>query len=115
MIIVTIIDSLKDKTTPLYHQIMTNFIDKITTQEEIVTLEIIRAQYKWKVNDRIKHLEELLVNITNSEINNNTLLTMDLTMELDDLLEITLSEMRNHTILFQSILNKQKRTHEYFW
>ena len=30
-------------------------------------------------------------------------------MKLDDLLEITLSKMRNHTTLFQSILNKQKK------
>ena len=33
---------------------------------------------------------------------------MNLKMELDDLFETTFSEMRNHTQLFQSILNKQK-------
>ena len=87
---------------------MTNFIDKLTIQEEIVSLEIIKAKHKWKFNDRIHQLEDQLINITQMEINNDTLLTMDLNTELDILLENTLSEMRTHTILFQSILNKQK-------
>ena len=55
------------------------------------------------------HLQELLVKIKNLEFSTNTLLTMDLTMELDDLLEITLSEMRTHTNHFQSILDKQQK------
>ena len=64
----TIIDSLKDKNLPLYHQILTHFIEKITIQEEISTLEIVTSQYKWKVNDRIKHLEEQLATSTQLEI-----------------------------------------------
>ena len=104
----TIIDSLKDKTSHLYHQIITNFIDKLTVQEEIVSLEIIKAKHNWKVNDRIQELEDTLINITQNEVSNNTLLTMDLNTELDNLQEYTLSEMRTHTILFQTTLNKQK-------
>ena len=58
----------------------------------------------WEIN----HLEEKIFNIENSELNLEALLNMDLTMEVDELLEITLSEMRSHTKLFQSKLNKQK-------
>ena len=87
---------------------MSNFIDKLNVQEKTVSLEIVREQYKWEIDDRIAELEIKLADITNYEINIDTLLDMDLTMELDELLEITFSEMRNRTQLFQSILNKQK-------
>ena len=87
---------------------MSNFIDKLNVQEEIVSLEIIREQNKWKINDRIAEPEVNLADIKNSEINIETLLDMNLNMELDELLEVTFSEMRTHTQLFQSNLNNQK-------
>ena len=108
MIRFTTIDALKDKNSPFYYELMSNFIDKITVEEEIVSLEIVREQYKWKVNDRIAELEVKLADIKNSEINIDTVLDMNLNVELDDLLEITFSEMGNHTQFFQSKLNKQK-------
>ena len=36
--------ALADKESPLYHKLMSNFIDKINVQEEIVSLEIVREQ-----------------------------------------------------------------------
>ena len=62
---------------------MTNFIDKLSVQGEIVSLEIIKANHNWKVNDRIQELEDTLINITKNEVSNNTLLTMDLNTERD--------------------------------
>ena len=57
MIRFTTIDALKDKNSPFYYELMSNFIDKINVQEEIVTLEIVKEQYKRKINDRISELE----------------------------------------------------------
>ena len=87
---------------------MTKFIEKINIKEEVVTLELVKEQYMWKIDDRINYLEDKLADIKISEINIDTLLTMELTMEPDELLEVTFSEMRFHTKLFQSNLNKQK-------
>ena len=68
--------------------------------------------FRWKINNRIAELEDKPADIKNSVINIDTLLTMDLKMEFDELLEVTLSEMRIHTQIFQSSLNKQKFKHE---
>ena len=100
----TTIDALTGKESPFYHKLMSNFIDKLNVQEEIVSLEIVREQYKWKINDRIADLEVKLADIKNSEINIDILLDM----KLDELFEVKFSEMRTHTQLFQSNLNKQK-------
>ena len=41
-----------------------------------------------------------------------TLLTLDLHTDKDDLIEVVLSEMRIHTNPFQTELNKQKKDHK---
>ena len=57
----------------------------------------MRDKYKWKVNDRIKQLEDLLCQLMTEELDNGHILSLCLIMELDDVLEVTLSEMWNHT------------------
>ena len=68
----------------------------------------MREQYKWKINERINILEEELLNIKNSELDIATILTIDLSVDYDELLVVVLLNMRAHRKLFQSELNKQK-------
>ena len=66
-------------------------------------------KYGWHVEDRLKILNEELIVLKN-ELEMGTLLTMDLDTDKDELIEVVLSDMRIHTNLFQTELNKQKRT-----
>ena len=84
-----------------------NFSSKVWIQEEIVGLELLRHQLDWKVGERISLLESELENLAEAEISNEDILKMDLNMEIDELLEITLCEMRNHTKLFEKDRNKE--------
>ena len=54
-----------------------NFYKKINIQEEMVSLEIMRDKHKWKVEDRVKQLKDMLVSLRGSEIDNSSLLTID--------------------------------------
>ena len=89
---------------------MDNLIKKIAIQEEILDFEIINNKYGWQIEDRLKYLNEELIVLKNNELDIDTLLTFDLHTEKGDLIEVVLSDMRIHTNLFQSELNKQKKT-----
>lgn len=75
--------------------------------EEIVALELLRKKYNWMVGERISLLESKLAQLVTNEVENIKILNMELNMDIDELLEITLSEMRNHTKLFEKSHNQQ--------
>ena len=54
-----------------------------------------------------KRQEEELTQLAANEVSNSEILDMDLNMDIDELLEITLCEMRNHTKLFEKFRSKQ--------
>ena len=85
--------------TPL-RTLLRKFIHK-----KIVDLEILQEQHGWKVAERINKL--LLLKENEFEI--NTLLTAELNSDLDYLIEVVLSKMRYHTIIFQTELSKHKK------
>ena len=68
----TIMDAIKDKSTETYRDIATNFAKKVRTQEEIVTLELVRHQHNWKIGESISLLEAELEVLAEVEISNNT-------------------------------------------
>ena len=94
-------EAIKDKSTETYMDIAKNFASKVKSQEYIVGLELLRHQYDWKVSERISLLEAELEDLADAEVSNEDILNMDLNMSTDELLEITLCEMRNHTKLFE--------------
>ena len=106
----SVIDAIKNKESPLYCQIMDNFKKKIAIQEEIVRLKIMKNKYGWQLDDRLKSLNEEVIVLKDNELAMETLNTLELLTEGDDLIEVVLSKMRIHTSLFQTELNKQKRT-----
>ena len=59
------------------------------------------------VGERISLLEGELAQLAANEVSNNEILDMELNMDIDELLEITLCEMRNHTKLFEKFRSKQ--------
>ena len=83
------------------------FSKKLRIQEEIVSLELLRDELNWIVGERISLLENKLVLLAETEIGNEEILNMELTMEVDELLGITLCEMRIHTKLFEKDRNLQ--------
>ena len=93
------LQALKDKSTETYRDIATNFAKKVRTQEEIIALELLRHQYNWKIGERISLLEVKLEDLAEAEVSNDEILNMELYMSIDELLEITLCEMMNHTKL----------------
>ena len=95
----TIMEAIKDKSTETYRDIATNFAKKVRTQEEIIALELLRHQYNWKIGERISLLEVKLEDLAEAEVSNDEILNMELYMSIDELLEITLCEMMNHTKL----------------
>ena len=105
-------EAIKDKTTETYMDIANNFSKKIRIQEEIVGLELLRHNLDWKVGERISLLESELENLAEAETSNEDILKMDLNMELDELIEITLCEMRNHTKLFEKERKKGLERHK---
>ncbi len=108
----TIMEAIKDKTTETYMDIAKNFSQKIRIQEEIVGLELLRHNLDWKVGERISFLESELETLADAETSNEDILKMNLNMELDELLEITLCEMRNHTKLFEKERKKELERHK---
>ena len=100
-------DAIKDKTSESYKDIAVNFSKKIKIQEEIFSLELIREKLNWMVGERISLLEGELAQLAANEVSNSEILDMELNMDIDELLEITLCEMRNHTKLFEKFRNKQ--------
>ena len=91
---------------------MDNLIKKIAIQEEILDFEIINNKYGWQIEDRLKYLNEEPIVQKNNELDIDTILNFDLHTEKGDLIEVVLSEMRIHTNMFQSELNKQKKAPE---
>ena len=108
----TIMEAIKDKTTETYMDIAKNFSKKVRIQEEIVGLELLRHNLDWKVGERISFLESELETLAEAETTNEDILKMDLNMELDELIEITLCEMRNHTKLFEKERKKELERHK---
>ena len=100
-------DAIKDRSSEFYKAIATNFSRKLRIQEEIVSLELLSEELNWMVGERISLLETELVTLANDEISNEEILSTELTMEVDELLEITLCEMRNHTKIFEKDRNLQ--------
>ena len=105
-------EAIKDKSTETYMDIAKNFSSKVRIQEEIVGLELLRHQLDWKVGERISLLESELEDLAEAEISNEDILKMDLNMEIDELLEITLCEMRNHMKLFEKDRKKELERHK---
>ena len=54
------------------------------------------------VGERITLLEDELTELAANEVSNSEILDMELNMDIDELLEITLCEMRNDTKLFEN-------------
>ena len=106
------IDAIYDKNSNTYKNVIENLTQKIHTQEKIVDIKILQEQYCWQVTDRLKELNEKLICIKENEMSMDTLLTLDLNTYLDELIEVILSEMKYHTIIFQKELPKQKNSHK---
>ena len=105
----SVIDDNKNKDSTIYSQILDNFNNKIAIQEEIVNLEVINNIFGWKINNWLNSLKHDLMFLKQKEVDMETLLTLELNAEKDELIEVVLSEMRVHTNLFQAELNKNKK------
>ena len=66
----TIMNAIKDKSTDTYRDITTHFAKKVSTQEEIVTLELFTHKHNWKLGERISYLENELTRLSETEVSN---------------------------------------------
>ena len=97
----SVIDVIANKESQVYKEILDNFNKKIAIQEEIVNLEVMECQYGWNVADRLTSFKNYLIFLKEKELDIDTLLTLNLEIDEDELIEVVLSDMRIHTNLFK--------------
>ena len=104
-----IIDGLSDKTSDFYNECITNLINKSSIQEEIVTLEMIKLEYNWPIDERLNELQCQLLHNFESEIPLSDILSKELTTDPKHLLDSVISDWKTHTELYMKELKMQRQ------